>query len=125
AASLLSFPAMATTDSFRVLLRQSNSYKTYYDNVKLPHLEDHSSFDGRYFKIVKGKSNEAISFNEEDEGIRNKAATVYYHLSEARKFWVDQIKSGKAESLPKLTIRLEITNQFNELGHYAHDNKTP
>lgn len=123
--ALLSFSAFAESDSFRVLLREPHSYKTRYAQVKLPHLESNSSFDGSYFKIVKGKSNEAISFDEKDEGLRTKAATVYYHLSEARKFWVHQIKSEKAASLPKLTVRLEITNQFNELGHFAHDNKTP
>lgn len=125
AASLLAFSAQASSETFRVLLRQPNSYKTYYKQIELPSLESSSSFDGTYFKIVKGKSDEAISFDEKDENIRTKAATVYYHLSEARNFWVNQIKSEKAVTLPKLTIRIEMTNQFNELGHFAHDNKTP
>lgn len=124
-ASLLSFSAIADGPAFKVLLRQPNSYKTYYDKVQLPDLESNSSFEGTYFKIVKGKSNEAIAFDEKDEMTLTKAATVYYHLSEARKFWVEKMQSEKAADLPKLTVRIEITNQFNELGHFAHDNKAP
>jgi hypothetical protein len=54
-----------------------------------------------------------------------KAANVYYHLNQARDFWVKEIKSNYAEKLPKLIIRLDIKNQFDELGHFANDNRSP
>lgn len=111
--------------SFTVLLRKEQSTKVYYQKVQLPDLISEESFEGKHFKIVKGKNTNAISFNEEDEGLLLRAATVYYHLSQARDFWVRHIQSEVAESLPRITIRIEITNQFNELGHFSHDNKTP
>lgn len=127
--SLLSFVTSAAfadaTHSFKVLLRQTGSYKTYYKVVEMPDLEDHHSFDGKYFKIVKGKDKEAISFDEKDEKLLLKAATAYYHLNQARDFWVNYIKSEKALAHPKITVRLDITNQYDELGHFAHDNRAP
>src|SRR5690606_35171007 len=79
--------------SFKVLLRQERSHRIYYTHVELPNLESTDSFDGKYFKIVKGKNKEAIPFDEEDHDILLRAATVYYHLNMARDFWVRHIKS--------------------------------
>lgn len=111
--------------SFKVLLRQDGSYKTYYKKVEMPDLESNNSFDGKYFKIVKGKSKEAISFDEKDDLLLLKAANAYYHLNQSRDFWVNQIQSEKAQTLPKVTVRLDIFNQYDELGHFAHDNRNP
>lgn len=110
---------------FRVLLRQDGSNRTYFTHKELPDLESPDSFDGKYFKIVAGKSKEAVSFNEANEAVLLKAANVYYHLSKAREFWVNQMRSEVAEKLPKTVIRLNITNQFDDLGHFAHDNRSP
>lgn len=111
--------------SFKVLLRKERSYKIYYSEVEMPDLESENSFDGKYFKVVKGKNKEAITFDEQDEDLLLRAATAYYHLSQARDFWVRHIKSEYAAALPKIVVRMEITNQFNELGHFSHDNKSP
>jgi hypothetical protein len=110
--------------SFKVLLRQDNSTGTYYSQKEMPDLESNNSFDGKYFKIVKSKDNEAVSFDEKDEKLLLKAANAYYHLNKARSFWVDQIGSKVAEALPKTTVRIDILNQFDDLGHFANDNKT-
>lgn len=123
---LLSTSVFAETDKmFEVLLRQQGSNRTYYDEVKLKDLESENSFDGKYFKIVKGKEKEAITFDEKDEEIRLKAANVYYHLTEARDFWVKHIQSDVAAALPRMIVRLDIKNQYDELGHFANDNRTP
>jgi hypothetical protein len=114
-----------TEPSFLVLLRQERSNKIYYTKKVMPDLIEKNSFDGKYFKIVKGKSNEAVSFDEQDKDILLKAANVYYHLSQARDFWVNQMDSQVAANFPKTTIRLDISNQFDDLGHFAHDNRTP
>lgn len=108
---------------FEVLLRQDKSQKTYYTQAKMVNLESSHSFDGKYFKIVKGKEKEAISFDEKDDKILLRAATAYYHLNLARDFWVNHIKSEVAEKLPKLIVRLDIKNQFDDLGHFANDNR--
>lgn len=124
--ALLATSAYAETGpAFNVLLRQENSNRTYITKKKMDHLEDQQSFDGKYFKVVKGKSNEAISFDEKDPEVLKKAATVYYHLNEARNFWVNYMGSEVAANLPKIVVRLDIKNQFDELGHFANDNRTP
>lgn len=110
---------------FNILLREELSNRIYYKQIEMPDLENENSFDGKYFKIVKAKSNDAISFNEADEKILLKAATTYYHLNKARSFWVNQMKSTRAEELPKITVRIDILNQFDELGHFSNDNRAP
>ena len=113
------------TPSFEVLIRRENSTKTYFSMVQLPHLENKDSFDGKYFKIVKSKDETPIRFDESNEELLLKAANVYYHLNQARDFWVNEIKSQFAKNLPKIVIRLEIINQFDEIGHFANDNRLP
>lgn len=122
---LVSSAYAETGSSFNVLLRQENSNRTYITKRELRDLENFQSFDGKYFKVVVGKNKEAVSFDEKDPEILKKAATVYYHLSEARNFWVNQMESEVAANLPKIVVRLEIKNQFDELGHFANDNRAP
>jgi hypothetical protein len=111
--------------AFNVLLRQDGSSRTYYALKEMPDLESSNSFDGKYFKIVNAKGTEAVSFQEADQVVLLKAANVYYHLSQARNFWVTQMNSEVAASLPKTTIRLDIVNQFDDLGHFANNNRAP
>lgn len=93
-------------------------------NILLTDLFNTNSFEGKYFKIVLAKSDVPISF-EDSQQLQLKAATVYYHLTKARDFFVNTVNSDYVKSLPQLTIRLELTNVFNEIGHYAHDNLDP
>jgi hypothetical protein len=111
--------------SFNVLVRQDKSNRTYITSKKLENLKSDHSFEGDYFKIVEGKTNDPIDFKNLDEELILKAATVYYHLNEARRFWINDIKSTTAEKLPQITVRLNIRNQFDEQGHFANDNRTP
>lgn len=89
-------------------------------NKKLKDLYCSKKFEGKYFKIVKGTSDEAISFNE-DEKLTLKAANVYYHLTLARDFWINTIKSDYVKQLKQITIRLEITNSYSELRHFKNE----
>lgn len=111
--------------SFLVLERKTKSNKTFYKRVSLEDLESSSSFDGKYFKIVKGKSDEAIGFNEVDQKLLVKAATAYHHLTIARNFWNEKMGTINSQNFEKLIIRLEITNLFDELGQFANDNRSP
>lgn len=92
---------------------------------KLVDLTSNNSYDGKYFKVVFKKGEDPIKFNEHDENIQLRAATVYYHLNKARTYFVDVLNSEYVKSLPKMTVRVEITNKFSELGHFAHDNLDP
>lgn len=118
----LSF-SQVTERTFEALVRNDNK-KPEMDQVVLTDLVSNDSFDGEYFKVVKGKSQEAIKFDAEP-ALTFRAATAYYHLTIARNYFVNKIKSEYAAHLPKMIIRLEHTNQFSELGHFAHDNLDP
>ncbi len=109
--------------SFEILDRYESGYGTQRKSVKLEDLESNHSFDGKFFKIVLKKSNEAIKFNHTE--FRLKAATVYYHLTKARKFWINQLNSDFVKKLGKIIVRLEITNLYDDLGHFSNDNKSP
>ncbi len=112
-------------ETFRVLVRQDHSTNTTYKEVELEDLESSDSFDGKYFRIVKGKGKESVSFHDADKEIVLKAANTYYHLSQAREYWLNKIGSNRPESLPKLTVRIDISNLFDDQGHYANDNRDP
>lgn len=115
--------AQASERSFEALIRTSK-HKAVISKVVLEDLVSEEAFDGKYFKIVKGKSDEAIGFNESHD-LTFRAATAYYHLTKARHYFVHELKSKFAKNLEKMVIRIEHTNQFSELGHFAHDNLEP
>lgn len=112
-------------DEFRVIERRDNSTKTYYKKVILQDLLSSTHFEGKYFKIVHKKSNQPIAFDEPDQELILRAANTYYHLTKAKDFWLRQLQVYTPETFPQLTIRLDITNTFSELGHYSHDNYNP
>lgn len=109
--------------SFKVVVRTENN-RAAEEMVELEDLLSETSFDGTYFKIVKGKSDEAIKFDAEADLVF-RAATSYYHLTRARNYFINQVKSEHVPQLGKMVIRIEHSNQFSELGHFAHDNLDP
>src|SRR5690348_3343998 len=106
--------------SFRVLERQDSSTRTMYREVELKDLTSPDSFEGKYFRVVKGKGGEAISFHDEDKEMVLKAANTYHHLTKAREFWANKIGTQRVNEIPKLTVRVDITNLFDDQGHFAH-----
>jgi hypothetical protein len=120
---LLSFQLCSTASaqvSDTVLVR-GKRFKPILTKVELPYLVSKTSYDGEYFKIVNGKSDEAILFSEADADIKLRAANTYYHLNLIRDFWANTMKSEHVKSLPKIIVRLNITNVFSDLGHYMAD----
>lgn len=107
----------------RAVVRDEN-FNAKICDVSLLNLENEDNYDGKYFKIVLGKNNEAVSFHD-SEDIQLKAATTYFHLNKARDYFVNTVKSEYVNNLPKLIIRIEHTNVFNEIGHFANDNLNP
>jgi len=103
---------------------RNERHRARTQDVILEDLVSPNSFDGLYFKIVVGKGEEPISFDAENDLVF-RASTVYYHLTRARKYFVERIGSSYVKGLPKLTIRIDHFNQFSELGHFANDNYDP
>lgn len=104
---------------------RTKNYKARIEKVTLTHLLKKDCFEGKYFKMVKGKESEAICFNNADNELKLRAATTYYHLSKAHQFYTEQLKSEFVKSHKQMVIRLDITQQFNELGHFGNDNIAP
>lgn len=109
--------------TMEALVRSENNVP-YVEDVVLTDLVSNNSFDGEYFKIVKGKEQEPIRFDA-DEHLRFRAATAYYHLTKSRDYFVNVAKSEYVANLPKMIIRIEHTNQYSDVGHFAHDNLEP
>lgn len=122
---LLCFSVLALADDFLVLERKERTNGTYYTRVSLDDLTSVDTFEGKYFKIVKGRSNKAISTTDEDQSLVMKAATVYYHLTRAKNFWIKEMGSDRPDKMPQVTVRIEIKNLFDEQGHFANDNRVP
>ena len=115
--------AQSLDRSVEALVRTEKN-RPVVDEVILTDLVSADSFDGLHFKIVQGKSDEAIRFDQSEE-LTFRAATAYYHLTKARDYFVKKVKSDYAASIPKMIIRIDHKNQFSELGHFAHDNMDP
>jgi hypothetical protein len=122
---LVIFSGIASADTqvcsknFDVLMRDSNEGYSFVSK-KLEDLYCGNKFEGKYFKIVNGTSDESIDFNSENPALLNKAANVYFHLSTARKFWINDIKSEYVKSLPQIIVRLDITNAFSSVRHFKN-----
>lgn len=123
-AFLLLFSSTAWSGIKKRAVVRDEHFNAVIDEVELSDLLNKEAYEGKYFKIVKAKNNEAISFSD-TEDLQLKAATTYYHLSKARKYFVDVVKSEYVSQLEQITIRVDLSNVFNEIGHFAHDNLNP
>jgi hypothetical protein len=125
-ASIVIFSSVAAADTsicpkkFDVLIRDNKEGYNFVSK-QLDDLYCGNAFEGKYFKIVKGTTDEAIDFNNEDPMLLKKAANVYFHLTEARNYWINEIKSDYVQSLPQITVRLDITNAYSSVRHYKND----
>jgi hypothetical protein len=124
---LLALPSLTLAQvserSFKAMIRTVDN-RPQLEEVVLTDLISNDSFDGEFFKIVKGKSDEAVKFDAE-EALTFRAATTYFHLTRARNYFVKKLKSDYVKNLPKIVIRIEHTNQFSELGHFKNDALEP
>lgn len=121
---LLQFSALNAAEIKKRAVVRDDNFNAEIEEVVLPNLTSDNSYEGKFFKIVKGKDNSAIRFDE-SEDLQLKAATTYYHLNKARKFFTDVVKSKYVQDLPQIIIRIDLINVFNEVGHFAHDNLDP
>lgn len=123
ACSILAGVASAETSfcskEFDVVLRGKNEDYSFV-KANLTDLYCENKFEGKYFKIVKGTSENAIEFDHEDKTLVKKAANVYHHLTISRKYWVNEVKSKYVKDIPQIIIRLDITNSFSDVRHFKN-----
>ena len=102
--------SQASEHSFLVQVRDGKNLKA--ETRSLGDLESDNSFDGKYFKIVKGRSEDAVRFDAEPETVF-RAATVYYHMSVARAYFKGLYPDLKPLD-EKHTIRVQVTLSYNQ-----------
>jgi hypothetical protein len=121
----LSFNALADEakfcpKKFEVLERDKKGEGYKFETKDLEKLFCTNKFEGENFKIVYATDDEAISFDNENAELVKKAANVYYHLTTARNFWINEIKSDYVGQLPQIIVRLDITNAFSNVRHFKN-----
>jgi hypothetical protein len=115
----MAFADTTCTKKFKVQERhRKNKYKL--KSRELVDLKCNDTFEGKYFKIVEATSNDAIKTNSADKILTMRAANVYFHLTRARNFWVDEMKSAYVAGQPKITIRLNILNSYSKQRHFKN-----
>ncbi len=87
--------------------------------VELKDITIQNKFEGRYFKIVEKKNSEAIST---DSALAMRACHVYYHLTQAREYFLQNFEIPQVETQRQLIIRLEMEQGFSDAGHFLHEN---
>ncbi len=105
--------------SFEVLERDKKDGYTF-EKKPLDKLFCNETFEGEHFKIVFSTEEEAIPFNHENEAIKRKAANVYHHLTVARNYWLQDVKSEFVSQLPQIIVRIDITNAFSNTRHFKN-----
>lgn len=118
--SLASAETSVCPKDFEVLIRDNKEGYSFVTK-KLDDLYCGNKFEGKFFKVVKGTSEDAIEFDNEDKNLVKKAANVYYHLTQARNYWVNEIKSDFVSKIPQIIVRLDITNAFSDVRHFKNE----
>ncbi len=90
--------------------------------VTLNDLASDNSFSGRYFNIVSSISETPIAFNASLENeLQIRACTVYYHLTIARNYFLNQFPENHVRGLKTITIRIEMPYSFIDSSHFMHE----
>ena len=116
---------MAVDIDHPVFVRHKNKAKGRVVTQRLEDLKTMDAFEGKYFKVVDGKNNDAIKLEHDDFDLVLKAATAYFHLTKARGFYENVLGLESVAHLPQITVRLNISNQADRDYHFAHDNHDP
>ena len=117
------FSSQAASVIMEIVVRNKN-FRITRQVVELHDLTTSDAFKGKYFSIHLGKDTAPISFNASKE-VLLKAATVYYHLTKARQFFLEIPNYKYLKKLPHLVIRINLTNDYDQLGLFANDLKNP
>lgn len=106
------------------VITRTAKYKIASQKVTLTDFVSSTNFAGKYFAIYDGKSETPIAFDA-PKNLLLKAATNYYHLTKARNFFVDSLGSAYVKNLPVIKIRIDLINDYDHIGHFAHECKNP
>ena len=120
-AMLLSTNAFSADLEARAVIR-NKKHKAKERTVTLEGLSNTSAFEGPDFKIVVGRSNQALSTECKNKKLCLKAATAWYHLTKSKQYFLNTLQSDYVASLPQIVVRIDMDAQFNAVGHFGNPN---
>jgi len=117
-------PASHASERFTVITRNAHG-KAIFSQVELPQLINPAYAETPDFKIVIGKNSEPLEWAKASDDDRLRAANLLYHLTLAKRFYLDVLHSEEVARLEQVTVRIDFSNSFDRIGHWANDAKDP
>lgn len=87
--------------------------------VDIPELDGKNRFENEDFKIVYKKKNEAISVDEPNRSIKLKAATLFYNLLIAKKYFKDLMQDDFPNNREPLVVRVDLAASYDKEVKYV------
>ena len=103
--------------SFMVHKRIDPNGKIGIYKTCISELKNKKKFETEDFKIVIGTSNSPVTFQNVE--YRQKAATTFYHLQKAKKYFIQKFGEKSVSHIGQLTIRLDMDRTFLDISHFA------
>jgi hypothetical protein len=118
---LLGFSSFAQAFERTMPVSVRDGKKLAIEDRTLTDLTSDNSFDGTYFRVVKAESEDTICFDDLDEKLKLRAATVYYHMTIAREYYLTLNLADPSTLNRKVTIRVDQDKKFSEALHFKSD----
>jgi hypothetical protein len=117
-----SLSAFAFEAEFEVQARKGKKLKT--EVATLIHLkevnkDEDKAFEGDFFKIVHNTDNDAIKFNNKNQLLKFRAATVYHHMTIARNYF-SKLGLEYSNKDKKITVRVDVDKEYSNTVHFAY-----
>ena len=123
-AASVSAKAQSTLEKFQVVDRNRKG-KVIFSEVEFPQLLNQRFAESADFKIVSQKDSQPVEWSKLSEEDRLRAATLMHHLSIAKTFFLEVMKSEEVRKLEQVVIRMNFINDWNRLGYWSHENANP
>lgn len=115
---LLSKLSIAIEANCNAIVRDDNK-RLRIESVEIKDLVSNNSFSGKYVKVTRSISNDPIKFGSKDS---LRACTVYYHMSKAHEYFVNNLGLRHLKRPRAIISRIEMDRGYEESAHFMHEN---
>lgn len=98
--------------------RNTRSGKIVTERRELTELTSEVAFEGTYFKVVHASGDAPIRFDDADHEVVRRAATVYYHMSNARTVFDHFSLRDRTGLRQKMVIRIDQEQGYSDVNHF-------
>jgi len=123
--AFLSLTSIAQASKRFTVVTRNPHGKAVFSQVELPGLIDPAYAETPDFKIVIGKNSTPLEWAKASDDDRLRAANLLYHLTSAKRFYLDVLHSEEVARLEQVIVRIDFSNSFDKIGHWANDAKDP